>query len=73
MNIKPYNVFIHSDSMVAIFWCLQNPEKLNVYVVNRVKKRKQIDFTLLYIPGNEPPADYTTKITSINKYLNTQF
>ena len=66
-------MFLHSDSMVAIFWCLQNPEKLKVYVANRVKMIKQIDYTLLYVPGNENPADYTTKITSINKYLNTEF
>ena len=66
-------MFLHSDSMVAIFWCLQNPEKLKVYVANRVKKIKQIDFTLLYVPGTENPADYITKITSINQYLNTEF
>ena len=59
--------------MVAIFWCLQNPDKLKVYVSNRVKKIKQINFTILYVPGHENPADYTTKPTPIIEYLNTEF
>ena len=32
ISIEQDNVFLHSDSMVAIFWCLQNPDKLKVYV-----------------------------------------
>ena len=59
--------------MVAIFWCLQNPDKLKVYLSNRVKKITQITFTILYVPGYENPADYTTKTTPINKYLYTEF
>ena len=73
INIEQDNVFLHSDSMVAMFWCLQNPDKLKVYVSNRVKKIQQINFTILYVPGQENPADYTTKSTPINKYLNTEF
>ena len=56
-----------------LFWSLQNPDKLKVYVSNRVKKIKQINFTILYVPGYENPADYTTKTTPINRYLNTEF
>ena len=59
--------------MVAIFWCKENPDKLKVYVSNRVKKIKQINFSTLYVPGYENPADYTTKTTPINKYLNIEF
>ena len=73
INIPEENISLHSYSMVPIFWWSRNPEKLNVYVVNRAKNIKQINFTLLHIPGNETPADYTTKITSVNKYLNTEF
>ena len=73
INIEQDNVFLHSDSMVAMFWCLQKPDKLKVYVSNRVKKIQQINFTILYVPGQENPADYTTKSTPINKYLNTEF
>ena len=61
ISIEPDNVLLHSDSMVAIFWCLQNPDKLKVYVSNRVKKIKQINFTILYVPGHKNPADFTTK------------
>ena len=46
ISIERDNVFLHSDSIVAIFWCLQNPDKLKVYVSNRVKKIKQINFTI---------------------------
>ena len=59
--------------MIAIFWCLQNPDKLKVYVSNRVKKIKKINFTILHVPGHENPADYTTKPTPIIRYLNTEF
>ena len=59
--------------MGAIFWCLQNPDELKVYVSNRVNMIKQINFTILYVPGYENPADYTTKTTPINEYLNTEF
>ena len=73
INISADNTFVHSDSMVALFWCMQNPEKLKIYVSNRVKKIKEINFTLLYVPGIDNPADYTTKITPWHKYLNTSF
>ena len=59
--------------MVAIFWCLRNPDKLKVHVSNRVRKIKKINFTILYVPGYENPEDHTSKTTPINKYLNTEF
>ena len=71
--IEPHNLFLNSDSMVAIFWYLQNPDRLKVYVSNRVKKIKQINFTILYVPGHDNPLHYTAKTTPINKYLNTAF
>ena len=40
-----------------------------IALANRAKKIKQINFTLLYIPGNENPAGYTKKIISINKRI----
>ena len=46
---------------------------LQVCVSNRAKKIKTIDFSLLYVPANENPADYTTKTTSIDKYISTEF
>ena len=73
ISIESDNVFLYSDSMGAIFWCLQNPDKLKVYVSNRVRKIKQINFTILYVPGYENPADYTTNTTQINEYSNTEF
>ena len=36
-------------------------------------KIKQINFTVLYVPGYENPADYTTKTTPIVKYSDTEF
>lgn len=68
VSIEPDNVFLHSDSMVAIFWCFYNADKLKVYVSNRVKKIKKINFTILYVPGNENIADHTTKTTPVNKF-----
>ena len=38
-----------------------------------MKKIKQINFNNIFVPGHQNPADYSTKLTPINKYLNTDF
>ena len=67
------NVFLHTDSLVALAWIKQDHRKLRVYVSNRVKVIQDHEINLVFCPGEQNPADYVTKKTKPEKYVNTSF
>ena len=73
LGIPPENIRIHSDSLVAIQWIKSPPEKLKVYVANRVKKIQKFCLKLLYVPGTENPADLLTKPRPTSHFVNNEF
>ena len=73
LNIPRKNIILHTDSAVCFHWIQTNYEKLKVYVSNRVQKIQKYDFKIIYVPGEMNPADFVTKKTNIEKYLNNPF
>ena len=57
LDIPKPNRYIHTDSLVAMYWINQDKNNLKVYVSNRVHKIQQMDITILHVPGKENPAD----------------
>lgn len=54
------NIFILSDSEVALCWVSASPHRFNTYVANRIyqfQTQISFDFNLCHIPGNQNPAD----------------
>ena len=70
LNLPKENIIIHSDSLLSIIWIKQNPDKLKVYVSNRVRKIQAYNNILLHVSGIMNPADYVTKISATSKYVN---
>ena len=73
LKIKKENVILHTDSLVCMHWIRNNPDKLKVYVSNRVLKIQNSRFRIIYVPGELNPSDFVTKKTSVEKYLNNSF
>ena len=61
LQIDSKNIYIHSDSLVAMFWIKHDAYKLKVYVSNRVRKIQEHKFKLLYINGSINPAELVSK------------
>ena len=73
LKIKKERVILHTDSLVCMHWIRNNPAKLKIYVSNRVQKIQNSNFMIIYVPSELNPADFVTKKTSVEKYLNNNF
>ena len=79
-------MYIHCDSLVSLYWVKHDPDKLKIYVSNRVRKIRELatiydinnkkthctHFQILYVPGLVNPADYVSKVTPPEKYVNNE-
>ena len=86
LKINKENVYIHCDSLVSLYWVKHDPDKLKIYVSNRVRKIKDLatiydmnnkkthetHFQILHVPGSVNPADYVSKVTPPEKYVNNE-
>ena len=70
LDIPKPNRYIHTDSLVAMYWINQDKNNLKVYVSNRVHKIQQMDITILHVPGKENPADLCSKPKPTCTYIN---
>ena len=75
LGVKEENVFIHTDSLICMYWIIKPIDKLAVYVCNRVKKIKEagIDQNVFYTSSEDNVADLVTKVRPINDYVNSSF
>ena len=86
LKISEKNVYIHCDSLVSLYWVKHDPDKLKIYVSNRVRKIRELatiydinnkkthstHFQIVYVPGLINPADYVSKVTAPEKYVNNE-
>lgn len=63
LKIKISDVYLYSDSQVALAWLATEPIKLQAYVANRVKliQEQTSRWRWLYVASNENPADYVSR------------
>ena len=73
LAIQKTNMYIHTDSLVALHWINQDKNSLKTYVSNRVNKIQQAEITILHVPGKENPADLCSKPKPTKTYVNNQF
>lgn len=67
-KLEDSNTFIHSDSMVVLFWLQHDLNKLRVYGHNRIKQSMQSKFYFKYVSSKQNAADYLTKNCATNNY-----
>ena len=70
LSISRDKVYLHSDSLIAMYWLQKEPGKLNTYVSNRIQKIREGGFKVFYTKTDENPADFLTKIKPASSYLN---
>ena len=73
MKIKKENIYVHTDSLVALTWINKNKNALKTYVSNRVSKIQEANLKILYTPGTENPADLCSKPKPSKEYINNVF
>ena len=61
LGIDEDRVFLHSDSLIAMFWLEKAPGQLTTYVSNRIKKVQEAGFKVYHTSSNTNPADFTNK------------
>ena len=67
------NLYIHTDSLVALHWLNNEANNLESYESNRVSKIQQTGITILHIPGKENSANLCTILKYIKSYGNNNF
>ena len=70
LGVDRDRVYLHSDSLIAMYWLQKEPGKLNTYVSNRIQKIREGGFKVFYTKTDENPADFLTKIKPASSYLN---
>ena len=70
LGIDEDRVFLHLDSLIAMFWLEKAPGQLTTYVSNRIKKVQEAGYKVYYTNSNTNPADFLTKIKPAATYLN---
>ena len=70
LEIDPEKVFLHSDSLIAMFWLEKAPGQLNTYVANRIRKIQEGNFHVYHTSSNTNPADFLTKVKPASTYLD---
>jgi len=73
LEIRKENIFIHTDSLVALTWINKDKNSLNVYVSNRVCKIQATKLKILFTPGCQNPADLCSKPKPSKEYINNIF
>ena len=71
---------------MSLYWVKHDPDKLKIYVSNRVRKIRELatiydinnkkthstHFQIVYVPSLINPADYVSKVTAPEKYVNNE-
>ena len=75
LEIPEGNVFIHTDSIICMYWLIKPLDKLATYVFNRVKAIKDagVDHNVFYTASEENVADLVTKVKPLRDYINNSF
>ena len=63
LGIPEENVYIHTDSIICMYWLIKPIDKLATYVHNRIKVIKEagVDHNVFYTTSEENVADLVTK------------
>ena len=71
-NIAMENVYLHTDSLICLYWIEKQVEKLTTYVHNRVKiiQDSGLSDRIYYTNSNTNVADLVTKIKPLSSYIN---
>ena len=74
-HIEPTNVFLHSDSMICLYWLNKPLEKLAVYVHNRIKSIRDTGFheQVFFTGSEENVADLVTKVKPPSAFIDNEF
>ena len=74
LTIPHENIFLHTDSIVCLYWISKEPDQLTVYVKNRVVcvKEANFDHQIYYTPSEENPADLVSKVKPISAFMGNQ-
>ena len=70
LEIDAKRVFLHSDSLIAMFWLEKAPGQLITYVANRIRKIQEGNFHVYHTSSNTNPADFLTKMKPASTYLD---
>ena len=72
LGLKEENVFLHTDSLICMYWIIKSIDKLAVYIYNRVKKIKEagVDQNVFSTSTDDNVADLVTKVRTLNDYVN---
>ena len=70
LEINPKRVYLHSDSLIAMFWLEKEPGQLNTYVANRIREIQEGNFKVYHTSSNTNPADFLTKVKPASTYLD---
>ena len=75
LGIPEENVFLHTDSLICMYWIIKPIDKLAVYVHNRIKAIKDtgVHQNVFYTSSEENVADLVTKVKPITAYVNNSF
>ena len=79
-------MYIHCDSLVSLYWVKHDPDKLKIYVSNRVRKIRELatiydinikkthytHLQIVYVPSVINSAYYVSKVTPPEKYVNNE-
>ena len=74
LTIPHENIFLHTDSIVCLYWISKEPDQLTVYVKNRVVcvKEANFDHQIYFTSSEENPADLVSKVKPISAFMGNQ-